>query len=135
MPKVVEGRADAGSAADMYRAATLGGAAALGRDDLGRIAVGAKADMIIVDLTDPRVGMIEDPIRTLHMNCTGADIRTVIVNGRTVMEDRAIPGLDAAAMRGRLASYYATMQAGYSERDYRRRSTAEIFPSVYPIRE
>ncbi len=65
MPKVIDGRQDAGNAADIYRAATLGGAQALGRDDLGRIAVGAKADMIIVDLTGPRVGMIEDPIRTL----------------------------------------------------------------------
>lgn len=132
MPKVIEGRTNAGSAADMFRAATLGGADALGRDDLGRIAVGAKADMIVVDLTDPRVGMVEDPIRTLHMNCTGADITTVIVNGRTVMEDRILPGIDATAMRLRLAGYYETMQAGYSERDYLRRSTREIFPPTFP---
>lgn len=135
MPKVIEGRTDAGSAAEMYRAATLGGAEALGRDDLGRIAVGAKADMIIVDLTGPRVGMVEDPIRTLHMNCTGADISSVIVNGRTVMADGVLPGVDADAMRKRLAGYYAKMQAGYSERDYLRRPTHEIFPSVYPMRE
>lgn len=135
VPKLIEGRTDAGSAADMYRAATLGGAAALGRDDLGRIAVGAKADMIIVDLTDPRVGMIEDPIRTLHMNCTGADITTVIINGRTVMQDRVIPGIDTAAVRARLATYYATMKAGYSERDYLRRPTGEIFPPTFPTQE
>lgn len=135
MPKVIEGRTDAGSAADIYRAATLGGAQALGRDDLGRIAVGARADLIIVDLTDPRVGMVEDPIRTLHMNCTGADITTVIVNGRTVMEDRVLPGIDAQGMRQRLASYYAAMQAGYSERDYLRRPTAEIFPPTFPVHD
>jgi len=135
MPKVMEGRTDAGSAADIYRAATLGGAAALGRDDLGRIAVGAKADMIIVDLTNPRVGMVEDPIRTLHMNCTGADVTTVIIDGRVVMEERILPGIDAEAMRNRLASYYATMQAGYSERDYLRRPTAEIFPPTFPMHD
>jgi len=135
MPKVIEGRQDAGSAADMYRAATLGGAAALGRDDLGRLAVGAKADMVVVDLTNPRVGMVEDPIRTLHMNCTGTDITTVIINGRVVMEDRMLPGIDAEAMRTRLAGYYATMQAGYSERDYLRRSTPEIFPSTFPMHD
>ncbi|MDB5531046.1 MAG: N-ethylammeline chlorohydrolase [Devosia sp.] len=131
IPKVIEGRTDAGGAAEIYRAATLGGAAALGRDDLGRLAVGAKADMIVVDLTNPRVGMIEDPIRTLHMNCTGADISTVIINGRTVMEDRNLPGVDAEAMSQRLKEYYATMKAGYSERDYQRRPVDEIFPPTF----
>jgi cytosine/adenosine deaminase-related metal-dependent hydrolase len=135
MPKVIEGRTDAGSAADMFRAATLGGADALGRDDLGRIAVGAKADMIVIDLTDPRVGMVEDPIRTLHMNCTGANITTVIINGRAVMQDQILPGIDAEDMRRRLASYYATMLVGYSERDYLRRSTGEIFPPTFPMRD
>lgn len=135
MPKVIEARTDAGSAADMFRAATLGGADALGRDDLGRIAVGAKADMIIVDLTGPRVGMVEDPIRTLHMNCTGADISTVVINGRTVMTRGVLPGIDPDAMRDRLARYYATMLAGYSERDYLRRSTHDIFPPTFPLQE
>lgn len=135
MPKVIEGRQDAGNAADIYRAATLGGAQALGRDDLGRIAVGAKADMIIVDLTGPRVGMIEDPIRTLHMNCTGADIRTVIINGRVVMQDGELPDVDAEAMRERLKTYYATMKAGYSERDYLHRPTDEIFPPTFRVKE
>lgn len=135
MPKVIEGSTDAGSAADIYRAATLGGAAALGRDDLGRIAVGAKADMIVVDLTNPRVGMVEDPVRTLHMDCTGADITTVIIDGRTVMADRALPGIDADTMRRRLGAYYTSMKAGYSERDYLRRSTDEIFPPTFPMRD
>jgi cytosine/adenosine deaminase-related metal-dependent hydrolase len=134
MPKVIEGRQDAGNAADIFRAATLGGAAALGREDLGRIAVGAKADMILVDLTNPRVGMIEDPIRTLHMNCTGADIKNVIINGRVVMEDRVLSGIDEPATRHRLKAYYTKMKAGYSERDFRRRSTDEIFPSTFAIR-
>ena len=37
------------STADALRAATLGGAAALGRDDLGRIGVGCRADLVVVD--------------------------------------------------------------------------------------
>ena len=37
------------SAAEGLRAATIGGAAALGRDDLGRIGVGCRADLVVVD--------------------------------------------------------------------------------------
>jgi cytosine/adenosine deaminase-related metal-dependent hydrolase len=47
MSKVVDRRNDIATAADVFNAATIGGANALQRDDLGRIAPGAKADMLI----------------------------------------------------------------------------------------
>src|SRR5579862_3769823 len=42
----VDGSFLAGKPRDVFRAATLGGASALGRDDLGRLAPGAKADIL-----------------------------------------------------------------------------------------
>jgi 8-oxoguanine deaminase len=131
--KWTSGRLDGGKAADYFRAATLGGATALKRDDLGRLAPGAKADIVIVDLTDPRVGPVDDPIRTLLMNCTGDNVRTVIIDGKIVMEDQSLPGLDAEAMRLRAQSYFETMKGAYSERDYKRRPEAELFPSSFPV--
>ena len=47
--KVISGNLFAGSAAEVFEAATLGGARALRRDDLGRLAPGAKADVLIID--------------------------------------------------------------------------------------
>lgn len=41
---------------DAMRAATVNGAAIVGRDDLGRIAVGAKADLVTIDVTGFLVG-------------------------------------------------------------------------------
>jgi cytosine/adenosine deaminase-related metal-dependent hydrolase len=131
LAKLVTGRLDAGAAADYYRAATLGGARALGRPDLGRLAPGALADLVVVDLTDPRTGPVDDPIRTLLMNCTGADVTTVVINGRTVMRDRVIPGRDESAVRVRAQAYFDRMREGYTDRDYLRRPSAELFPPSF----
>jgi imidazolonepropionase len=38
---------------EAVRAATLGGARALGRDDVGHLAVGAVADLVVLDAPDP----------------------------------------------------------------------------------
>src|SRR5918997_1079921 len=45
--KIVDRQTEVATAADVFNAATLSGAKALGRDDLGRIAPGAKADLLI----------------------------------------------------------------------------------------
>jgi cytosine/adenosine deaminase-related metal-dependent hydrolase len=134
LAKLVTSRLDAGSAADYYRAATLGGARALGRPDLGRLAPGAMADLVVVDLTDPRTGPVEDPIRTLLMNCTGASVNTVVINGRTVLRDRVLQGAgsqDEAAARARAQAYFDRMRDAYSNRDYLRRTPQELFPPSF----
>ena len=133
MAKQRAGSQAAGRPSDLFRAATLGGARMLGRDDLGRLAPGAKADITIVDLSALRTGPIEDPIRMLLMNCNGRDVRTVIVDGRTVVEDGAIPGLDVEAMQRRAQAHFETYRAAYSERDSLRRTPDELFPPTFPI--
>jgi cytosine/adenosine deaminase-related metal-dependent hydrolase len=74
LAKLVARDQSAGASADFFRAATLGGARALGRDDLGRLAPGAKADLVIVDLDALRTGPIDDPIRTLLDNTNGNQV-------------------------------------------------------------
>nr|WP_063791999.1 amidohydrolase family protein [Nonomuraea pusilla] len=131
LAKLVTGRLEAGSAADYYRAATLGGARALGRDDLGRLAPGAKADLVVVDLSGPRTGPVDDPVRTMLMNCTGADVSTVVIDGRTVMRDRVIPGVDEESARLRAQRCFETMKVAYSERDHLRRDPSALFPGSF----
>jgi cytosine/adenosine deaminase-related metal-dependent hydrolase len=132
LAKAVAEDAAAADFADLYRALTLGGAAALGRDDLGRLAPGAKADITVVDLSALRTGPIADPIRSLVMNCTGSCVRDVIVDGRHVVRDRAIPGLDGEALRGWAQAYFDRYQSAFSAWDYRRRPTEELFPVSFP---
>jgi 8-oxoguanine deaminase len=131
--KLVEGDQASSTAADFFRAATLGGAHALGRDDLGRLAPGAKADITIVDLSPLHTGPIDDPIRTMLYNTGGANVHTVIINGRTVMQNRQIPGLDEPAMRARAQRYFAAYKAAYTPRDFRHRHPDDLFPSSFPV--
>lgn len=126
-----EGKSDAHQAADLYRAATLGGAQALGRDDLGRLSAGAKADIVVIDLSDYRLGPIEDPIRTLVMMGNGRNIRDVIVDGRTIVKNGQIPGLDTQEMRVQAQAYFNKMRAAYPARDYKKRSTEALFPPSF----
>ncbi|HMN31209.1 MAG TPA: amidohydrolase family protein, partial [Caldilineaceae bacterium] len=129
--KLMEHRKSAGAAADYFRAATLGGAKALGREDLGRLAPGALADLIIVDLSQLRVGPIDDPIRTLLMNTGGPFVRTVIINGRTVMQDGQLPTIDDADLKRRGQAYFDKLKAAYPERDNFHRPLDELFPPSF----
>ncbi len=75
---------------------------------------------------------MDDPVRTLLMNTSGADVDTVVVNGRTVLRGGAIPGLDETAWRARAQDVFDRMKAAYATRDYRHRTPAELFPASFP---
>jgi len=77
----------AGHPRDVFNAATLGGAKMLGRDDLGRLQKGAKADISIVNLKDIAFGAVRDPIRSLMETAVSRDVRTVIVDGETLVDN------------------------------------------------
>src|SRR5205814_5182219 len=75
--KVMSKSLSAASAADVFEAATLGGARALGRDDLGRLAPGARADILVIDLETRdslRFGPVRDPINALEERGSGDDV-------------------------------------------------------------
>ncbi len=132
LARVAEDDAAAVRAEDLYDAATLGGARALGRDDLGRLAPGARADLIVIDLDAPEMGQVIDPVQTLMLNASGREVRTVVIDGRLVMEDGVIPGVDDRAMRARAQTQFDRMVAQYPDRTHGHPPIAEIFSSSYP---
>jgi cytosine/adenosine deaminase-related metal-dependent hydrolase len=66
----------------------------LGRDDLGRLQKGAKADITIVNLRDIAFGAVRDPIRSLMETAVSRDVRTVIVDGETLVDNGKYLRLD-----------------------------------------
>ena len=130
--KLVEGNVLAAPAEAVFEAATLNGARALGRDDLGRLAVGAKADLVIVDLGIPRIGVVRDPIRSLVQSATGEDVKTVIVDGRIVVEDGAVLGVDPIALRDECQASAEAFWQAYGGWDPDGLSAEQRFPPSLP---
>lgn len=122
------------TAADYYHAATIGGANALNRPDLGRLTPGAFADITVFDLNHPRVGQAIDPIQTMVLHGSGDAFKTVIVNGRTVVRDGQLLAVDLAAQRERAQRQYEKLIASYPERSHLHPPVEEIFTPSFPIR-
>ena len=111
--KVVDGRLDAGSAAEYFRAATLGGARALGRTDLGRLTPGAQADLIVLGLGEPHIGVVDDPVRTILMNGSARDVQMTVVAGRTVMSKGVVPGVETRGFNGEKGTRFVRANARF----------------------
>lgn len=134
LSKAQHGDLSKGELAGYFEAATLGGAIALGRDDLGRIAVGAQADLTAFALGDFRMGVVDDPLRTLVLNGTGRDACLTMVAGRVVMRDGTIDGVDLDEMRLEGQTIFNKLRAAYAERDYKGGTSNDLFPPVFAIR-
>lgn len=133
--RILDGNRPEDRFAQFFRALTVGGARALGREDLGRLASGCKADMVIVDQTAPEFGVRMDPVLSLMTNGSGRDVRTSIVNGRVVMRDRRIPGVDETAMRAEAQAAHDRMAESYIRRSPTPdASMADFYPSTFPMR-
>ena len=131
--KVMEHDFTVATAADVFTAATLAGARALGRDDIGRLAPRAKADIVILDMQKLRIGPYRDPIKAL-VNCgTGDDVETVIVDGRTVVEEGRVVGVDEAALRREAQQEAERLWSTVSEWHWQRLTTEQFSPLSFPV--
>ena len=94
LAKVADGNYQAGQHRDVFNAATLGGCRFLAREDLGRLAPGAKADILLVDLDHVGSLVYADPIKALVDAGCGRDVRTVIVDGKVLVQDGRLTRVD-----------------------------------------
>jgi 5-methylthioadenosine/S-adenosylhomocysteine deaminase len=90
-------------AIDVVDLATRGGARALHLEDrLGSLEPGKLADVILVDTDSTAMVPLHDPYAALVYAASPRDVRTTIIHGRVVMEDRRVITVDAAAVRARM---------------------------------
>jgi cytosine/adenosine deaminase-related metal-dependent hydrolase len=130
--KVAAESPNAGTAREAFQAATLGGALALGRPDLGRLCPGAKADLVIVNQRALHYGAVCDPIRSLVDCGVASDVETVIVDGQVIMDNRHIPAAPALdALLARAQRFAEAYWAAYPQLSWDGRTAAETFPNAF----
>ena len=83
------------SAQTVLAMATRHGAHALGMNQItGKLQPGMKADLIIIDMNKPHLTPMYNPYSHLVYTVGGADVDTVLINGRLVMENRRLITID-----------------------------------------
>ncbi len=86
------------SAREALEIATLGGASVLNRDDIGSLEVGKAADLVCFRIDDiNHAGGMSDPVASL-MTCAPGQVWYSMINGRSVVQQGNIPGLDINAL-------------------------------------
>jgi cytosine/adenosine deaminase-related metal-dependent hydrolase len=116
---------------DLFCAATVNGAAALGRDDIGRLACGCRADLVMVDVTHPGMRPARDPVRSLIYAAADRAIRSVVVDGHEVVRDGECLTIDYRAAAEELHEAQKRMIAGVPERDWAHRPLEAISPPTF----
>lgn len=135
MGKVMRHSYFAATGGEVFEAATLGGAKSVARDDLGRLAPGALADIIIIDLSGGntlRYGPVRDPVRSVVDCGVGDDVDTVIVDGKVCMQGGVIPGVDFRQIRADTQAASEAIWATLPDWDPLGRTADEACPHCYP---
>jgi cytosine/adenosine deaminase-related metal-dependent hydrolase len=118
---------------DLLYAATVGGAKALMREDLGRIATDKKADLVLVDLALPQMMPARDPLRSFVYHAADRAVRDVFVDGRQVVAEGRVLTLDQADAGRRVHRAQQRMLNAAPRRDYCGRNAEEIVPLSLPL--
>lgn len=91
--------ADATTIEQAIQWGSAGGARVLGLGAVGTLAVGMAADLVVYDLDHPRYFGVHDELGAPALCGEPARVRHALVQGRVVVNDGEIPGLDIARLR------------------------------------
>ena len=130
--KITDRQAESPRAADVFSAATLGGASALGRSDLGRISAGAKADLVVWRTNSLSMAPLRDPVRNIVFSAQPSDVDRVMINGRWVLVDGCVcegPSIESASRNLQAAG--ERMWPNMAAVDWAGRGVDELSPQTF----
>ncbi|WP_442504239.1 amidohydrolase family protein [Marinivivus vitaminiproducens] len=119
---------------DLFNAVTVEAARALGHQDIGRLAAGCRADLVLVDLDHPLMLPAHDPLRALIYGADARVVQGVIVGGRRVVERGQVLTIDHASAAQRLRAAQERVAAAVPSRDWAGRTVDQIAPPTFASR-
>ena len=131
--KIAEGTQWGTSLAAIFDAATIGGAKAFGRDDLGRLAPGCKADLVLVDLGHPSMEPARDPLACLVFCALERPILDVYVDGVKVVSDGEVMTIDVKDAAAQLRHAQQKALSNVPKHDWAGRTADKAFPLSLPL--
>ena len=100
----------------VWAMATAGGARALGlENEVGAVAAGRRADLVLVRTDSSFLRPLNHAVNALVYAETGADVDTVIVDGRVVVAEGRVTTVDESALRARAEKAAADLRARNGE--------------------
>ncbi|MFC7736219.1 amidohydrolase family protein [Roseomonas sp. GCM10028921] len=117
---------------EIFDAATIGGARALGRDDIGRLAAGCRADMVLVNAEHPMMRPGRDPVRSLVYAAGDRALRDVYVDGQLVVKDGMVLTMDYEAAAAELHEAQKRVLDSAPSQDWAHRPVEAISPPSFP---
>jgi len=118
------------SLTDIFRAGTVGGADALGRKDIGRLAPGMAADLVMADLNHPMMMPTRDPVSALLYSALDRAVTDVFVGGDHIVRDGEVLTIDIGAVLAQVREGYAHAVEKIPQQDYASRTIEDIAPSI-----
>ncbi len=134
MGKAALGSANTATAKEVFNAVTVNAAKYLGRQDIGRLAPGAKADITVVDLDRPALSAQHDPIRSLVYFASMADVKQVLIGGRLMVDDFGCPSVDEAEVSRAAQSVSEKVKKTLVDWDRSGSTEEEFFPPSFEMR-
>ena len=119
---------------DVFHAATIGGAKALGREDIGRLAVGAKADFVVADITHRSMRPMREPLRNLIFVAGERPITEVWVDGRRVASQGRVTAIDLDGELENLEAAQSRSLARTRQLDWAGRTAGQLAPMMLPTK-
>jgi len=130
--RITAGSVDDLETVDVFNAATVGGAKALRRDDIGRLSKGAKADIVLVDIKHPAMMPLREPLRSLIFVAGDRAVRDVYVDGEQVVADGRVLTIDQQAASEALEEAQKRSLDNVHRHDWAGRDADQLAPMALP---